>query len=136
MPSWIASTLDSRLFSLFARVALTFAYWSSGLAKAADWDGALAEMAHFKLDPPAAFGAATIVVQLLGSALVIWGRYAWLGAGMLAVFTLLTIPIAHGFWAMQEPQRTGEMYVAVEHISVIGGLMLAAILAKREQRRS
>ena len=136
MPNWVAAALDSRLFSRLARVILTFVFWSSGLAKVIDWNATLAEMTHFKLDPPAAFGVATILVQLGGSALVIWGRYAWLGAGALAVFTALTIPIAHPFWSMQEPQRTLEMYTVVEHIAVIGGLMLAAIIARREQRRS
>ena len=45
---------------------------------------------------------------------------------MLAVFTALTIPIAHNFWAMQEPMRTIECHVVAEHITVIGGLMVVA----------
>jgi transmembrane protein len=132
MPKPIAAILDSSLVSLLARILLTFMFWSSGIAKLLDWNGGVGDMAHFHLNPPALFNALTIVVQLGGSALVIWGPYAWLGAGALGVFTLLTIPIAHNFWAMSEPQRTSEMYTAVEHISTCGGLVLASILARRE----
>ena len=70
--------------------------------------------------------AAVPYFESLGSALVIANRWAWLGAGMLAVFTALTIPIAHNFWAMQEPMRTLEFHFVAEHITVIGGLMVVA----------
>ncbi len=83
-------------------------------------------MQHFGLEPAVAFNIAVIVTQIGGSLLVILNRYAWLGAGALAVFTALTIPIAHNFWAMEEPMKTLEFYVVMEHITVIGGLMVVA----------
>jgi transmembrane protein len=132
MPSWVAAVLESRIVSRLARVVLTFMFWSSGIAKLVDFQSGLNDMTHFHLAPPAAYDIATIVVQLVGSALVIWGRWAWLGAGALSVFTLLTIPIAHHFWDMSGPQRMGEMYTAVEHVSICGGLLLAAILCRKE----
>ena len=55
----------------------------------------------------------------------------WLGAGALGIFTLLTIPIAHHFWRMEGPMAQFEFYVAVEHLSVLGGMLLVAILAER-----
>ncbi|HTI68249.1 MAG TPA: DoxX family protein [Caulobacteraceae bacterium] len=135
MPQWIAAVLDSRIVSRLARVVLTFMFWSSGIAKILDWNSGIGDMTHFHLNPPVLFNVATIVVQLGGSALLIWGRWAWLGAGALAVFTVLTIPIAHDFWAMTGPRRMGEMYVAVEHISICGALVLAAIVCRKEEAR-
>ena len=135
MPRLIAAILDSRLTSLLGRLLLTFMFWSSGLSKALDWKGGIGDMVHFHLNPPAAYNLATLVVQLVGSALLIFGPWYWLGAGALAVFTLLTIPIAHAFWTLQGPQRMGEMYTAVEHVSIVGALMLAAALRRREQAR-
>ena len=117
---------DSTWFGYLARTVLTFMFWGSGLSKLIDFSGGVAEMAHFGLEPAVAFNIAVIVTQLGGSALVILNRFAWLGAGALAVFTALTIPIAHGFWAMEEPMKTFEFYVVMEHISVIGGLMVVA----------
>ena len=113
-----------------AATAMTYMFWWSGITKILDFQGTLGEMAHFKLNPPALFAAATIVVQLGGSALIIFGgRLAWLGAGALALFTLGTIPIAHDFWNMTgQPAMLEKLWVQ-EHVSVVGGLMLAAILA-------
>jgi transmembrane protein len=128
----IASLLESAAFHVVARVLLTLPFWASGIAKLADFGFAQAEMAMFGLNPPAAFAVATIITQLAGSALVILGRHAWLGAGALGIFTALTIPIAHHFWALEGERAMMEMFFAVEHISVIGGLMLAAILCHRK----
>lgn len=121
-------------FALAARVILTLMFWLSGIAKLADFPGAVAEMRHYGLEPAAAVAVAVIVVQLLGSALVISGRHVWLGAGMLGVFTLMTIPIAHAFWTMQGEQAFMEMMFAFEHITVIGGLMVVAALGEARRR--
>ena len=136
MPGWVGAILSSRIVGVFARLLLTFPFWGSGLSKILDFGAAQAEMAHFNLNPPIPFAIAVATTQLIGSGLVIFsGRYAWLGAGMLGVFTLLTIPIAHAFWTMAEPQRTPEMYTAVEHLAVIGGLIIVSILRWRETGR-
>lgn len=135
MPKLVEGLLSSRILAVLARVLLTAMFWSSGLAKIFDWQGSLGEMTHFNLNPPAVFAAATAAVQLIGSALIIWGRAAWLGAGMLAVFTALTIPVAHHFWNMAEPQRTPEMYTAFEHVALIGAFILVAMLRWRETSR-
>lgn len=89
------------------------------------------------LDPSVLFAVAVTALQLGASAAIIFNRGAWLGAGALGVFLALTIPIAHPFWNMPEPQRTLEFYVVLEHISLIGGLMVAAVLAHQTgQNRS
>ncbi|GAA4335641.1 multidrug efflux RND transporter inhibitory subunit MexG [Pigmentiphaga soli] len=130
-PQPIRSLLQSQALLVLGRILLTFMFWSSGLAKLIDFQEGVGEMAHFGLEPAWIFNLATIIVQLGGSLLVIVNRQAWLGAGALAVFTVLTIPLAHPFWAMPQPQATMEMYVVMEHITVVGGLVLAAILGVR-----
>lgn len=131
MPDAVAQLLNASWFATTARVVVTFPYWSSGLSKTFAFSDALAEMARYGLDPPVAFAIATIVCMFVGSALVIANRYAWLGAGALIVFTALTIPIAHDFWNLTGPAAQTELFFVVEHIGLIGGLMLAAILAQR-----
>jgi transmembrane protein len=89
-------------------------------------------MAHFGLQPLWFFAAGTIALQLAGSALVVLGgRFAWIGAGALALFTLATIPLAHAFWNLPPQAAFAERLIAEEHISVVGGLLLAALLAHR-----
>ncbi|WP_191058086.1 DoxX family protein [Geminicoccus harenae] len=126
MPRAIGAILHNSWFGYLARTVLTFMFWMSGLVKLLDFQGGVAEMAHFGLEPAVLFNLATIVVQLGGSALVILNRWTWLGAGALAVFTVLTIPIAHHFWTMEEPFRTLEFFFVMEHITVVGALMVVA----------
>jgi transmembrane protein len=134
---FIASILESRPFGVLARVVLTFMFWGSGLSKLLDFQGGMAEMSFFGLEPAMGFNIVVIICQLGGSALIIWGgRMAWLGAGALAIFTLLTIPIAHHFWTMEEPFRTLEFYVVVEHLSIVGALMVVAILCHQRASTS
>lgn len=126
MSALVENITGSRVFGFLARTILTSMFWLSGIAKLADFNAGVAEMAHFGLEPATGFNIAVAITQLVGSALIIANRWTWLGAGMLAVFTALTIPIAHNFWTMQEPIRTIEFYVVMEHITVIGALMVVA----------
>ena len=126
MTSFITTITASNWFGLLARIVLTYMFWASGLAKLIDFNGGMAEMAQFGLQPAAVFNTLVIITQLCGSALIIANRYTWLGAGALGIFTALTIPLVHTFWTMEEPFRTIEFYVVMEHITVIGGLMVVA----------
>lgn len=132
MPIWIENLLSATWFGYLARIVLTFMFWASGVAKLIGFDTGVAEMQHFGLEPAWLYNLATIIVQLGGSILIIANRWTWLGAGALAVFTALTIPIAHNFWALPEPQATMEFYVVMEHISVIGSLMVVAYASIRK----
>ncbi len=124
--------LHHRALTLFARIALTFPFWGSGVAKMMYFDAGVAEMAHFDLHPAIIFNVATIAVQILGSILIITNRLAWLGAGALAVFTGLTIILVHSFWSMtEEPFRTIAFHTATEHVGIIGGLVAISILGTR-----
>jgi transmembrane protein len=137
----VTAVLRSPALFYAAAAALTFIYWWSGFTKLWDLSGVEGEMMHFGLKPPLFFALSTIALQLGGSALILFGgRWAWLGAGALALalFTLATIPLAHDFWNMEGPVAFVEKTLVQEHIAVIGGLMLAAILAalKAERRVS
>ncbi|ERI26952.1 DoxX family protein, partial [Burkholderia cenocepacia BC7] len=53
-----------------ARLALVSAYLIGGVAKALDFHGAVAEQAHFGLQPAALWAALAIVVEIGGLVLV------------------------------------------------------------------
>lgn len=126
MPHAITALVQKRWFGLFARLVLTFVFWSAGLAGLFDFPAKVAEMRAVGLMSAEAFALAVTAVQLGGSLLMLSDRWTWLGAGMLGVFLALTIPIAHPFWTMDDPLRTQEFYIVLEHVSLIGGLMTAA----------
>jgi uncharacterized membrane protein YphA (DoxX/SURF4 family) len=136
-PRFVDALLDWRWTSFLARLALVGAYLLGGIVKASDWRGALAEQAHFGMHPPAFWAALTIAVEIVGPLLILSGRLVWLGAGILGVFTLLAAVTANAFWAMPAGQ---ERFMATnaffEHLGLIGGFVLAALVADLEQRRA
>lgn len=134
MTGLIDRLLNGRIANVFARVLVTFVFWGAGLGAVFDFSSWSGEMTHFGLEPAPVFGVATAVWLLAGSAMVILNRGALLGAALLALFTLLTIPIAHAFWTMAEPERTAHFHVVVEHVSLMGAMLVVAILC--HMRRS
>lgn len=129
-----AALLGSPLAALLARVALTCPYWLSGLTKLSDWQGAIGEMRHFGLQPEAPLAAMVVALQLAGSLAIIAGRWTWLAAAALAVFTAVATVIAHAFWTFPQPERFAQTNIFFEHVAIIGGLALAAILADGKRR--
>lgn len=128
-PAPITRLLGDARFAVLAATLLTLPYWTSGIAKLFDLGGALGEARHFGLEPAALTVGLTILVQIGGSLLIILGRQAWLGAGALGVFTAIATLIAHPFWQVADPvARFHERNTFLEHVGLIGGLMLAASL--------
>ncbi|XAH23837.1 DoxX family protein [Xylophilus sp. GW821-FHT01B05] len=137
VPQPIRALLAAPLFALLARIALTCAFWWGGFGKLFDFQGAVAEAQHFGLAPAWAVAALTIAVELGASALLIVGRLSWLAAGSLGVFTMLATLVAHNFWAFHDPaERFREFNTFLEHIGLVGGLALAAVLASATDTRA
>ncbi len=133
-PATIAALLRAPAFGPVARTILTLPYWFAGLYKLIHLPDALAEAAHFGLKPAGLIVAATIAVQIGGSALLILGRIGWLAAGALGVFTALATLIAHPYWTVADPmERFHAMNTFLEHIGLIGGFMVAAALVEKER---
>ncbi|RJG51744.1 DoxX family protein [Sphingobium terrigena] len=136
-PRIVAVMLDWPGTAFLARLALTGPYLLGGIVKLADWQGAVAEQAHFGMQPAALFAAATIAVELIGPALILLDRLAWLGAGMLGMFTLLAAIVANAFWTMPISGSEQDRFMATnaffEHLGLIGGFVLVAILSPRRR---
>lgn len=123
MPGFLRAPWIGRL----ALLGLCAAYIQGGLNKLLDWPGAVAEAMHFGLPLPAVVAAATIVTELVGSALVVSGRLRWLGALGLAGFTLVASFVANRFWALPPGQERFMMANAFfEHLGLIGAFLYVA----------
>lgn len=136
-PRFVDTILDWRGTGFLARLALVGAYLLGGAVKASDWPAAVAEQAHFGMYPAAFWAAVTIAVELVAPVLILSGRLVWLGAGMLGVFTVLAAITVNAFWMMPSGQ---ERFMAAnaffEHLGLVGGLVLAAIVAERGKQRA
>jgi len=134
-PTLVGAVLDFTPTGLLARGLLVSAYLVGGVGKLGDWPAALAEQAHFGLNPPAVWAALTIAVELIGPLLILSNRLVWLGAGMLGLFTFAAAIVANAFWAMPEgPERFAAMNAFFEHMGLVGGFILVAVLAHRGTR--
>ncbi|MCC8937528.1 DoxX family protein [Bradyrhizobium sp. Arg68] len=137
-----SSTDTPRLISLvlalpgllpITRVALVSAFLIGGIQKLAEFPAAVAEQAHFGLQPAWLWAAAAIVVELGGSILVVVGRCVWLGAGSLGVLTAVSMLVANNFWAQSGHDRFVATNAFFEHLGLIAGLVLVTILFLRKQ---
>jgi uncharacterized membrane protein YphA (DoxX/SURF4 family) len=133
-PRWITAVLTLPVLLPLARVALVSAFLIGGFQKLADFPAAIAEQAHFGLQPAWLWAVAAIVVELIGSALVIVGRWVWLGAGGLGVLTAVSMLVANDFWAQTGHDRFMATNAFFEHLGLIAGLVLIAALSLYEQQ--
>jgi uncharacterized membrane protein YphA (DoxX/SURF4 family) len=112
-----------------ALLALCAAYIQGPITKIFDFDGALAEMAHFGLYPTTFFAVSVIVFELVASAMVVSGFLRWVGALALAGFTFLATFIAVRFWemapGMERMMATNSFF---EHIGLIGAFVVVAAM--------
>ncbi|NMV37102.1 DoxX family protein [Ralstonia insidiosa] len=118
-----------------ALVLLCAAYLQGGLVKLFDFPGAIAEMQHFGMAPAMPMAAAVIVLELVGSALVISGRLRWIAALALAAFTLVASLLANRFWQAPADIRPMMANAFFEHLGLVGGFLLVALqdwISRRE----
>jgi uncharacterized membrane protein YphA (DoxX/SURF4 family) len=118
-----------------ARLALASPFLISGLVKLVDFGGAMNEVAGLGLQPAGLIAAAVILAQIGGSALFLTRRYCWLGAGILAGFTVVATLLAHPFWLFEGPDRGRQTATFFEHAAIVGGLAVAALLVNGQRAR-
>ena len=130
-PRWIGAILSWPGLLPLSRAALVSAFLIGGIQKSVDFSGAMAEQAHFGLQPAWLWAAAAVIVELGGSLLVIAGRWVWLGAGGLGVLTAVAMLTANNFWALTGHDRFMAVNSFFEHLGLIAGLILVCVLTLR-----
>lgn len=134
-PRRIVQILALPGFDTLARFALASPFLISGIVKLADFADAVDEVAGLGLRPAPLIAALVIGTQLGGSALFLVRRTCWLGAGILAGFTVLATLLAHPFWMFDGPDHGRQTATFFEHVAIVGGLVLGALLANGRDTR-
>jgi putative oxidoreductase len=111
-----------------ARLLLAIVFLYSGVEKIVYFEAGLEEVRGFGLPWPRLCLALTIVTQLTGGILVATGYLAWLGALLLAGFTFAATLLGHRFWLFQGERFRHELTTTLEHVAIIGGLLLVGVL--------
>jgi putative oxidoreductase len=113
---------------LIARLCLAAVFLYSGFDKLWHWQSSVEEVKGDGLPWPAAFAGATVFTQLVGGCLVATGFFAWLGALLLAVFTVAATLVGHRFWLRRGSEFAHELTTSLEHVAIVGGLLLLSVL--------
>jgi uncharacterized membrane protein YphA (DoxX/SURF4 family) len=130
-PEFVRAILEWPWTWPLARFALVVIFLASGLSKIANFSGGVAEMTRAGMPAPAVTALLSIFVEVTGSVLVLIGRWVWLGAGMLGVFTAIGAVTAHAFWKVSGPERKETIAVFLMHFGLIAALVLDALLTER-----
>jgi putative oxidoreductase len=113
---------------MIARLCLAAVFLYSGVDKLCHWRASIEEVRGDGLPWPAAFAAATVFVQLAGGCVVATGFFAWVGALLLAGFTVAATVLGHRFWLRRGAEFRHELTTSLEHVAIVGGLLLLSLL--------
>lgn len=127
--------ISSQPIYFIALIGLCAAYLQGGVEKMLNFQGAVAEVRQFGLEPAAPMAVATIITEFCASALILCGIFRWLGALWLAGFTLLATFAANRFWELAPASRFMAENQFFEHLGLIGGFVLVAWLDVRTRSR-
>jgi putative oxidoreductase len=129
-----ATLIPSHILIPLGRVVLASLFMLGGLNKILNYNDTLIMMRGAGLEPAALLLPPTILLELGGGVLVAFGRrFAAPAALALAVFTVVTNIVFHGFWSMHGPEAMLQLSLFFKNISIAGGLLyVAGISAHRD----
>ncbi|WP_264673670.1 DoxX family protein [Acinetobacter calcoaceticus] len=122
--SWVASTSKS---------CISFGLFSGGINKFIGFHLAIEEQASFGLQPAWLWAATAIVIEIVGSLLVIFNRFVWLGAGALGCLTAIAMLVANDFWNHTGPAFFSTFNSFFEHLGFIAALVMVTILSNQKR---
>jgi putative oxidoreductase len=125
------ASFDHLVF-LAGRLMVGLLFVWAGIDKIQGWPNALQEVADGGLPLPALTLALTIALQLLGGAAIMLGRWLRPSCWVLAGFTALATVLYHGFWTQTGAARHGELITFMEHVCMVGGLLVLSTLERRK----
>lgn len=127
LTQYVRPLLGGPLVRYIAYLGLCAAYLQGGWNKLTDFPAAVAEMTHFGVAPASVFAGLVIVLELGASLMILTGKLRWLGALLLAVFTVLASFVALRFWQMPVGlERFMAANAFFEHGGLVGGFLLVA----------
>lgn len=120
----VGRVFNQDLTLMIARFLCSLVFIFSAVTKISTWNSAVAEFEGLGI--PFVFLPLTILIQLSAGLGLLFGVYARISALLLAGFTLLATLIAHSFWLQNFDQIIIQATVFLEHMAIIGGLLIIA----------
>ena len=119
------------------RVGIASLFLLGGLNKIMSFAETAERMEAVGLTPAIILLPATIALELIGGAMIAFKlRYAWIAAGLLAIFTLATNAFFHRFWELPGQIAELELSLFFKNVSIAGGLIFVATALFKSSRQS
>ncbi len=109
---------------LLGRISVSLIFLMSAVNKIMNFQGTAEQIADKGLPAAAIFAGGAIVLELVGSVLVITGFKSRYGAWLLILFLVPTTVVMHNFWAFEGKQMEKEMINFMKNLSILGGLFV------------
>ena len=107
-----------RFLPMLGRILIAIMFAPSGFSKLSDFQGSVAYATQHNLPLPAIGVGIALVIELLGSALLVFGyKVRWVAAAM-ALFCIVAAVFFHNNFSDQ-----GEMINFLKNLGVAGGLL-------------
>ncbi len=116
------NTLQNPL-ALVGRLLLAALFLPAGIGKITGFTGTVGYIASAGLPLPMVGALVAIVVEVVGSAVLIAGYGTRLAALVLALFTLVASFFFHAYWAVPADQQFVTQLLFFKNIAVVGGLL-------------
>ncbi|MCF8998763.1 DoxX family protein [Acinetobacter nectaris] len=114
-------------FLLVARILLIVLFILFGLPKMIGFSGTVGYMASLHAPLPGLSAAIAVLIEVVGSILIILGFYTRPLAIIFALYTLGTAIIGHAYWSMTGDAVQMNMINFYKNISIMGGFLLLAV---------
>lgn len=112
---------------LTGRILIALIFILSGISKIAGFDGTVGYIASQGLPLPQLLAIGTILVEVGGGLLLVFGWRARWAALALLVFTGLAAVLFHNFWAVPADQAQNQMIHFMKNLSMMGGLLFVLV---------
>ncbi|ROZ74968.1 DoxX family protein [Ramlibacter sp. WS9] len=121
----MTAVFDSKqdLVALLGRIFLAAIFVITGYLKIAGFAGVTGYIASKGLPMPAVLAGLTVVLELVGGAMILSG---WKSRWVALVFFLWLIPtslIFHAFWAAPAGQESAQQIQFLKNVSIMGGML-------------
>jgi uncharacterized membrane protein YphA (DoxX/SURF4 family) len=133
-PVWVKKILSIHGLLPLLRLALVSAYLVGGINKLIEFHMAIEEQASFGLQPAWLWASTAILIEIIGSLLVIFNRFVWLGAGALGCLTAIAMLVANDFWNHTGPAFFSTFNSFFEHLGLIAALVMVTILSNQKTK--
>ncbi len=115
---------NSNALSLIGRILLAVIFLVSGFGKVSGFGSLVGQIASTGLPVPQVFAVASVVIEIGGGLMLVFGWKARWAALLLAVFTAIVTFFFHNFWAAPAAQKMMQEVQFMKNLALIGGLLM------------